>query len=930
MPAQNQPNPGGMFSRYQGESINQIPAGYVEGMSSWGRAAQSLGSNIANMMAQNRAEEQNTKTNTLKTGENAINERKVAAAERANVIKEGQADTEATYKAYTAVLAADEAGYKRAESSSKAIDAQIQYYKNVQGDATASPADKEAAGKKILELTPLKTKAMEGLARYLSNVPPSYETFLTDRKKAGADRPGILRHPNGDRNMMQDPKTLPNSAKPEDGSTSYYTSPFYNPASVTGEKQGVTKTVAYGGSAKKVELVGGRVSSVTSPTGKKTVIGSFLPEEHLDGATEFAEASYDASDTEDPHPLPQTTTEEPAAPTTLERTEVPGPLGNKMVEIEPMKAIESSMTASVPVNGTIIFEKTTDSAGTVTKTPRIMFNSRTLVNADGTPNETGYRTQRQLALINEVLKGGSHKLVKPSQEERDSARDLFGVPENAFDLPEISAAWAVVKRNTDQTYKGFDPTANNFSMSFQQTFGMYPSQFLVNGEQANQEEIIADANVALEATATARLASRFESIGSAPQKPIGLQESIDNVGKQLLDTEQTIAKLSKWLANPLIAGSDTETAYKNQLSSEMKKLTVIQAKAQQNQIMSSNYDIDLKAYESKRNAVEQELKVDKLAQDLATGRVEQSKAVSVIREGWIGTEPEHAAMTNGFIASKLKTIKNKTGAIPMVDKDGQPIMTVDRFGNRVQKTYQDRLDAPELMAHLLKTKRYDIITTLSSGMPNADNIANPKTGILDAQFKYNEALKPIRELKSMNDKYVALAASGLTGEAKSYWNRMWYEASDAAGTTYQKTLIGKIREAIVGPGNPSNYEQEVIASIVPNPTDVLTRPERQKARIKALAAIAILNHYNRMLANKLESTPETFKMYSEQLGDVLGFPVTEEFFTGMRNDYTKSRQVYANNEAIGNENKSIATDYANRLLDTLEARGAPAKTPAKK
>jgi hypothetical protein len=85
-----------------------------------------------------------------------------------------------------------------------------------------------------------------------------------------------------------------------------------------------------------------------------------------------------------------------------------------------------------------------------------------------------------------------------------------------------------------------------------------------------------------------------------------------------------------------------------------------------------------------------------------------------------------------------------------------------------------------------------------------------------------------------------------------------------------------------------------------------------------------------MLANKLESTPETFKMYSEQLGDVLGFPVTEEFFTGMRNDYTKSRQVYANNEAIGNENKSIATDYANRLLDTLEARGAPAKTPAKK
>ena len=921
MPPQNQPNPGGMFSRYQGESINQIPAGYVEGMSSWGRMAQNLGSNIANMMAQTRQEEQASKTNALKTGENAINERKVAAAERANVIKEGQADTEATYKAYTAVLAADEAGYKRAETSSRAIDAQITHYKNVQTDKDATPEQKDEAAKKILELTPLKTKAMEGLSRYLSNTPPSYETFLADRKKAGSDRP-ILRNPDGTRNILQ----APAPAKPADGSTSYYTSPAYNPASVTGEQQGVTKTVAYGGSAKKVELVGGRVSSVTSPTGKKTVLGSFLPESALDGATEFAEATSNASDTAgDPHQFPQTAEEEPPAPTTLERIEIPGPLGNKMVEISPMKAIESSNTPSVPVNGTIIFEKETDSAGTVTKVPRIMFNSKVLTNADGTPNETGYRTQRQLALINEVLKGGSHKLVKPTQEERDSARDLFGTPENAFDLPEISAAWAVVKRNTDKTYKGFDSTANNFSISFQQTFGMFPSQFLVNGEQANQEEIVADANVALESTATARLASRFESIGSAPQKPEGLQESIDGVTKQLQESEAKINKLSKWLADPTIAGSDTETTYKNQLAAEMKKLTVIQAKAQQNQIMSSNYDIDLKAYESKRNAVEQELKVDKLAQDLATGRVEQSKAVRVLREGWIGTEPEHMAMTNGFIASKLKSIKGKTGAIPMVDKEGQPIMTVDRFGNKVQKTYQDRLDAPELMAHLLKTRRYDLIDSLSSGMPNAENVSNPKTGILDAQFKYNESLKPIRELKAMNDKYVAVAAKGLTGEAKSYWNRMWYEASDAAGTTYQKTLIGKIREAIVGPGNPSNYEQEVIASIVPNPTDVLTRPERQKARIKALAAIAILNHYNRMLANKLEATPETFKMYSDQLGDVLGFPVTEEFFTGMRNDYTKSRQVYANNEAIGNENKSIASDYANRLLDTLEARSAPAK-----
>ena len=922
MPRQSQQPSQGLFTRYQGEQVSSIPPGYQEAANAQAQMYANIGNTIANSINQIGVNKRADEQAKLKTGENAINERKVAAAERANVIKEGMADTESTYKAYTAVLAADEAGFKRAETSSKAIDAQIQYYNNMIEDVTATPEAKDAAKKKILELTPLKKSAMEGLSRYLSQIPPSYDQFLLDRKKAGSERP-LLKNPDGSRMMMQDPAQLPNDAKPQ-GSTSYYTSPAFNPAPITGEQQGVTKTVAYGGSAKKVELVGGRVSSVTSPTGKKTVLGNFLPEEALAGATEFAQASSPASD-EYPartfaSPEDQTEATEP-----VERVEIPGPLGNKIVDIQPMKSIETSMTPSVPVNGTIIFEKTTDSAGTVTKTPRILFNSSTLMNADGTPNETAVRTQRQLVLINEVLKGGSHKLVKPSQEERNSARDLFGVPENAFDLPEISAAWAVVKRNTDNTYKGFDPTANNFSLSFNDTFGMYPSQFMVNGEQPNQEEIIADANVALEATASSRLASRFETIGSAPSKPEGLQASIDSVGKQLAETEGTIAKLSKWLSNPTIAGTDTETTYKNQLASEMKKLTVIQAKAQQNQIMSSNYDIDLKAYESKRNAVEQELKVDKLAQDLATGRVEQSKAVRVLREGWIGTQPEHMAMTNGFIATKLKSIKGKTGAIPMVDKEGQPIMTIDRFGNKVQKTYQDRLDAPELMAHLLKTKRYDLIDTLSSGMPNENNINDPKTGILDAQAKFKDSLVPIRKLNEINDKYVAMASKGMTGEAKSYWNRMWYEPEDAAGTTYQKTLIGKIREAIVGPGNPSNYEQEVIASIVPNPTDVLTRPERQRARIKALATIAILNHHNRMVANKLEATPETYKMYSEQLSGVLGFPVTEEFFTGLNNDYMRSRQVYSNNEAVGNENKSIATDYTNRLLDTLEARSAPAK-----
>jgi hypothetical protein len=136
-------------------------------------------------------------------------------------------------------------------------------------------------------------------------------------------------------------------------------------------------------------------------------------------------------------------------------------------------------------------------------------------------------------------------------------------------------------------------------------------------------------------------------------------------------------------------------------------------------------------------------------------------------------------------------------------------------------------------------------------------------------------------------------------------------------------LVGKIREAVVGPGNPSNYEQEVINSIVPNATDLLTRPERQDARIKALATMAILDHMTKMQANKMEPTDEAYKLYNAQLGSVIGEKITPAFFNGLVNDYSSTRRIYSNKQAQGAEDVSVAKQYAERLIDILDARVKP-------
>ena len=77
-----------------------------------------------------------------------------------------------------------------------------------------------------------------------------------------------------------------------------------------------------------------------------------------------------------------------------------------------------------------------------------------------------------------------------------------------------------------------------------------------------------------------------------------------------------------------------------------------------------------------------------------------------------------------------------------------------------------------------------------------------------------------------------------------------------------------------------------------------------------------------MTAKKLEPSEELFKNYNRQLGAIMGEKITPEMFSLLVNDYTKSRTAYSNTQATGSENKSIAQQYASRLIDTLEARTA--------
>jgi hypothetical protein len=886
-----------MFSRYQSEQINQIPAGYVEGMSSWGRMAQNLGSNIASMMTQNRAEEMKSKENEIASKKTNIDERKADALDTANRLKEQGLTQESVYKGYESAHKAEQEGFLRSESGLKAISSLHSSAQGVLRDPESTPEMRAEATKQLQELTPQLKAANERMAQWATKPVLTFEDYQhsLEVKKENLERQRTLKAP-------------PGVARPPAGSTSFYQSPAFNPASVTGEPQNATKTIAYGGSAKKVELVGGRVNALVNSDGSKVAVSGEIPESALPSAVEFASKFGDFSSSPSSSEAEQGA---PVAEPVAERVELKGHFGKSYVQSEPMQSISEMSTS--PVSGTIVWEETVDSAGTKTRTPSLRFNSKSLTNADGTPNEASQQNFRLLSLMREAIDDESYRDVRPTATEIDTARTLFGTKDNAYDMPAIAQAYALVNRNVNAGPGTYDTNADYFGIRFEQTYKMFPSQFMANGEKANELEITPSTSAILEKTEQARLSKKFEEIGSAPDRPPGLDASIESTKSDY----DSLVKASKFVASELATappGSDYEKQLKSRQEANNQKIRLLDSKMKMNEGLLNNWQVEMKRFEGRQTAIAQELDIDLKAQQLEAGRVSMAEKWSAASARWIGTKESDRAQYSGFIAVGLRDIGGRTMKIPILDVSGKP---TGRF-------YRDRLDAAETIVELKKAARYKDLIDLSSGMPTEDHINNAKTGILITNSKLKDTIPLLQAMKKQNDYFMKLGKKGIVGEIQVAFEKLWLpDASFATGTTLQKSLVGKIREAVVGPGNPSNYEQEVINSIVPNATDLLTRPERQDARIKALATMAILDHMTKMQANKMEPTDEAYKLYNAQLGSVIGEKITPAFFNGLVNDYSSTRRIYSNKQAQGAEDVSVAKQYAERLIDILDARVKP-------
>ena len=899
------PGRGNMFTRYAGEQVQQIPAGYVEGMSSYGRVAQQTASSIAGMMSDQAKIEASGKQGT-------IDARKADAADKANQLKQQGLDSESAYKAYSLAADSEERTYTRIKDATSALGGSMKILEEEIGNTDTTPERRREAA---LELKQTKIDFADSTKRMitLSKQPPlTFDSFQESQQK------------------IRDARTrqaVPGAALPERGTpptvpTSYYQSPAYQPPSFTGREDNVTKTVAFGGSPKKAEVVGGRVSSVVSPDGTKHSVGGWVSEDDLPAINQVVTA-MESSSAGNAYGTPSgSETPGPTPAPVEEKVALNGPLNSKYFNTEPLAPINGSSNRDNR-QGTIFFEETVSpSTGQKIRTPTVKYNSKNLVNPDGSPNADAHMELRRLTLVNEVLKSGEYKNVSPLEQfERDAADDAVGTPDNALDMPAIRQAYAFVDRNL-QNRTGGGIESDMWGSRFELQYGQRPSQFIAQGDAIIQEYITPSASVALQATEQGRMAKALEDTSSAPTRPEALDQSIKDNASAILYWRKEIARLDRILSDPnTVNHPPTLAAMKNKRAGAATQLEAEEKVTGNLQNQITHVDVQNKQY-----IANQKLAADALALDESVARLdklgrEKTDDIEKLVTRWIGIRPADLKRTNGFVAQGLKDLPVIAQQIPIIVN-----------GNPTGKFYSDRLDSGELLEALRKNGDYKTIARITRNMPTEEQMRNNQgTGIYDKQKKWDESIYPMNRLYEMNEELIKEQKSkgGSTASVTLMKVRMPNGDLATAGTL-QKTLVGAIRESVVGPGNPSNYEQEVLASIIPNPEEILTIPSRQKARLQALATISMLHHYNSMISNGLVPTQETLKMYSNQIGQVLGYEVTPENFKGLYNDWERQKTIHRNSQTAKISSKESTQEYANRLLDSLNARAEAAEAkPAK-
>jgi hypothetical protein len=900
-----------MFSRYAGEQVPTVPSGYLESAQAQAAMYANIGQTIGKALGGH-------KENELKSAE-------IAQSKRKNDLYEDKLNKEKD----TSFFGDIEKISGLLGKSLEQIDGQIGTLdKEIRGGKldTAGMADAQARIKALTE----QRGSVAGKMNSLSERAYDYVTQGTGKGSPdGKPKPGSnMMQPQGFINGI--PIGSPVSERGAGGTVDMLNQPFDlmkpradnrgfvptnyltdgNPMGSSGT--GVVSTYTtngIGGAQKKVVVQDGRVHSVIDSSGKSTQLSGFLPEQSISAAEEYAgivageQASYASNTPEVDH------TKEPNIPTgepALAEQAQPGPLRQTMyrIPVEGLDAYPNSGNETGKVHGTIEFEG---------GKPKMKFNWDLL-----DPTKLGERgvespkqSLRMLSVMNYILQSGQEQEVTDlSDAEMATARKLFQTNNNSNEIYRIAQAYALASRDTTDNPDGTpkdSPESNRFGLRFKDEYRMWPTEFLIKGEVNNMKiispstKILNEENVAGVLGKVREAETELITISGRPES----LEKEDPTIKQI-----TALKKKRDFEMETFEGPGN----KKQKDDAMKKIKALDDELK-------FWEAESRIYQSRVQQWQDSIKAAQAKIEAAKGPITTQKTLTEIQGNEQGQARIASQVIRNFFPSTGKDIFKYGGWMPSRIKEitGYGEVIKDKLG----RSYQWSMSPKETLESLYRNGQWKDIETIGALMPTDDQFK-----ALDQAHKSAiGAVVPLVKLQRLNDTLVKTwrKPGGVvqTQLAKLTDNQL------AEAETMRAAIIKDIRVALVGPGNPSNYEQEILRTIVPDPKEFFSFPERNRIRIKALTLLVVLNHAANMKYNGLDKQDDSiYAWYNQFYGEALGDTIDAKTFNNIFEDYSKASNNFKANEAKGREVDS-ATSFGEMLIKRLEEAEA-AKDRAKK
>ena len=495
--------------------------------------------------------------------------------------------------------------------------------------------------------------------------------------------------------------------------------------------------------------------------------------------------------------------------------------------------------------------------------------------------------RRKAVLMKIALDGNLGRNIKVSPEDAEDAASLWITPTNRDKQFEIEKAWALVKENTSIGTVNHSYESNQFTRRVKEKFGTTPSEYLINGYMSNvhgrplesmnrdSAEDIAD-EVARRESQVRELEDKFQATAGETNPHV----------KKIKDLQTEFDEYSL-----LLLRQNPETnAYKK----VKQRVADLNNRIQQESAGSSAWDAQQQQHKRRLEAGRQGLNdlLERVSGVNSVGTIktgmENARATGASSERWIGTKRRHLEEHWGYSANAMDEIDSEVRFRWIIDNNVQRKAGESAFDFNKRRRVLDRTDNVELIGWLAQNDPQSF-ERLSQAMPTEEerNRSKLTTETLVNNAYHFETLFNLNEVLRKGGFIEGIINKNFSPEVK-------------AAASARANLIGQMRVFIVGPGNPSNFEQEILHSIIPEIDATFSVAKFHKERLRALAMIAILAHHNEKTKLGLKANAPSIELYNDRFGKLLGRKLTMEELDRFREFSAREADAYNQMKSIGN------------------------------